>query len=551
MTASQEKIQLRAEISRLRDELEQARVSTEDSHAHATQLAAECRRLVTELRDRSQSERALKAEVRLIRQAEAESSAPASPVPEDHRESEAAGQEELRLMVEELQVLAEELEEANVALRRVNAELDQRVTERTAELATANATLAHANAELNSRVEAEIAAREDVQAQLFQQQKLEALGQLTGGVAHDFNNLLTVVRSGIHLLSRLDDPDRRAKIMHRMDEAVARGADLTGRLLAFGRRQALRPEYVDITGSIDDWRDLLAHALRSDLRLETRVEPGVWPVEVDRSALELALLNLALNARDATPGSGTVTLAARNLPLKAADAAALSLPGDGYVELSVSDTGGGMRPEVLERVFEPFFTTKETGKGTGLGLAQVYGFAKQSGGTARVRSAPGAGTTVAVILPRTRARPPAERARRQFGQEFGEAAGDERSAGTAGRRASILLVEDNDEVAALVSDLLRQLGHSITRASTVTAALGALSDERPVDLVFTDVLLPGGGSGLDLAREVARRRPGLPVVLTTGYGGEMLRDVISTRLPLLQKPYEPEALKAIVESSLS
>ncbi|HEY0418505.1 MAG TPA: ATP-binding protein [Acetobacteraceae bacterium] len=533
-------IRLRAEVRRLMGELEQAQVALEDSQETGAALAQDRDALRRELEHRA---KAVQMAEETLRELRGQLGAKAAFLfgLEAQQANQGAAEEELRMTVEELQVLAEELEEANEALRRANAELDQRVAERTAELEEANAKLQRANAELNSRVAAEVAARQQAQAVLFQQQKLEAMGQLTGGLAHDFNNLLTVMISGLNLLGRANDPARRTQLIERIREAAGRGADLTRRLLAFGRRQALQPEHIDLERRIRDLRDWLAQSLRSHLQVELRAEEGLWPIEVDYNALELALLNLAVNARDAMPEGGSITLSARNLHLTRRAAGKLGVaPGD-YVEISVSDHGTGMPPEVASRAFEPFFTTKEVGQGTGLGLSQVYGFGQQSGGTAQVDTQPGRGTTVSLVLPRGSGM-------------LATAAEAEAASPTEGAHApaAILVVEDDDEVAALVADLLRHLGHETTRVASAAAALGALSNERPLDLVFTDVLLPGGMSGLDLAREVLRRRPGLPILLTTGYGGAMgTGDPLLGQLPLLRKPYTEEALRSCVESALA
>ncbi len=380
---------------------------------------------------------------------------------------------------------------------------------------------------------------ESIQAQAFQSQKLEAIGQLTGGIAHDFNNLLTVITSGLQLLSRTTDEERRDRLTRRMEEAAWRGADLTRRLLAFARRQPLNPERLDIARHIEGLRELLCHGLRDDIRIITSLPPSIWPVEADLAALELAVLNLAVNARDAMPNGGTIVLGARNV----ADgpvARQLGLsPGD-YVELFVSDTGAGMTEEVLARVFEPFFTTKPPGKGTGLGLAQVYGFARQSGGIARAEGQPGQGSTVAILLPRsTRAPAPidAEPARPA-------------PYGPAPDHLAVLVVEDDDEVASVVLEMLDRLGHRGLRVSSLPAAIAVLSGSDCIDLIFSDVLLGASGSGLDLAREMSKRNLKIPMVLTSGYGGGVSARLAAARLPFLRKPYTIEALRTTLGAAL-
>ncbi|MEO8715949.1 MAG: ATP-binding protein [Acetobacteraceae bacterium] len=381
------------------------------------------------------------------------------------------------------------------------------------------------------------------QAQVFQSQKLEAIGQLTGGIAHDFNNLLTVITAGLQLLSRSTDEERRQRLTRRIEEAAWRGADLTRRLLAFARRQPLNPEPLDAGPHIEGLRELLRHGLRDDIRILTNIPADLWPVEADLAALELAVLNLAVNARDAMPNGGTLMLGARNIPSDSPARAQLDLAARDYVELFVTDTGTGMTPEVMARVFEPFFTTKPQGQGTGLGLAQVYGFARQSGGTARAESPPGQGATVSLLLPRSNAQPtPAV-----------EPAAPAPSVARVPVPAhlSVLVVEDDDAVATVVLEMLDQLGHRGLRVSSLPAAIAVLSGSDCIDLIFSDVLLGVSGSGLDLAREVGRRNLTIPIVLTSGYGGGVTARLAAARLPFLRKPYTLEALRAMLGEALA
>ena len=384
----------------------------------------------------------------------------------------------------------------------------------------------------------DVTARNALEARLRQAQKLEAVGQLTGGVAHDFNNLLQVVLSGLTLLERTDMPERRAQLLDNVRRAALRGGELTKRLLTVARRQSLRPEAIDLRAWLDDGAaTLLTRALRGDIRTELRVHPDLPPVQADPDELELAVLNLAVNARDAMPGGGTLTITAEPAVLDG-----LTDP-DGlhgrFVRLTVADTGTGMSEDTQARVFEPFFTTKGVGQGTGLGLAQVYGFARQSGGGVRLRSRPGEGTAVSVLLPASKAAPRAAAA------PANDDAAEQRAEG-----AAVLVCEDNDDVAALAVDMLGQLGHRSTRVGTAAAALGALEDGRAVDLLFTDVLMPGGMDGLALAREARRRRPGLPVLLTTGYTGSDAAD-LPISLPVLRKPYKLADLAQALQSALA
>ncbi len=383
----------------------------------------------------------------------------------------------------------------------------------------------------------DVTERNLLEARLRQAQKLEAVGQLTGGVAHDFNNLLQVVLSGLTLMERITDPARRAQLADNVRRAAQRGGDLTKRLLTVARRQSLRPERIELDAWMRDGAGaLLRQALRGDIRAELRFPPDLPAVEADPAELELALLNLAVNARDAMPNGGTLTVSAEALQCYAiTDADGL----DGaFVRLSVGDTGTGMSEETQARVFEPFFTTKGVGQGTGLGLAQVYGFARQSGGGVRLHSAPGQGTTVCLLLPVSRRAAPEQTVEAPAIGSFPM------------RRAAVLVCEDDDDVAALVVDMLAQLGHAPTRVTTAGAALGALADGRAVDLLFTDVLMPGGMDGLALAREAARRRPGLPVLLTTGYTGGGAA-AVPLGLPLLRKPYRIDDLAQAVGRALA
>jgi len=404
-------------------------------------------------------------------------------------------------------------------------ELEGLVVERTRALAEANRNL---------RIEMEERAR--VEESLRQAQKIEAIGQLTGGVAHDFNNLLMVISGGLDMLDRQTDPNRRRRLMEGMVQAAQRGASLTKQLLAFSRRQKLQPQAVDVASQIGSMRELLDHSLRDDIQIEFEFPEALWPVQVDPGELELVILNLAVNARDAMPEGGALLVRGENL----ADLADEEITGD-YVRVSVIDSGTGMTPEVLARVFEPFFTTKDVGKGSGLGLAQVHGFATQSGGTVRIQSQPGRGTTIELYLPRSQHRPSSEPPVIDQGKRRPRKAGQGR----------ILLVEDDNEVASLVRDMLEQLGYEVTRAASAVAALGALADGRSIDIVFSDVMMPGGMNGVQLAHEIRKRRSDIPVLLTSGYPGATLRDAEKEGLQILPKPYNIEELAATLQEARS
>ncbi|MGJ4995594.1 response regulator [Bradyrhizobium sp. HKCCYLS3077] len=389
-------------------------------------------------------------------------------------------------------------------------------------------------AESNEHLRVEMAERARVEETLRQAQKIEAIGRLTGGVAHDFNNLLMVISGGLDMLDRQSDPARRRRLMDGMIQAAQRGASLTRQLLAFSRRQELRPEPVDIARQIGGMRELLDRSLRGDVHVKFEFPDNLWPVEVDPGELELVVLNLAVNARDAMPSGGTIVVRAENLRDLDDD----ELAGD-YVRLSVIDTGTGMSDEVRVRVFEPFFTTKDIGKGSGLGLAQVYGFVTQSRGSVRIDSAIGNGTTIALYLPRST---------QAASKDQHHLVDLDRPRPRRPDEGRVLLVEDDDEVAALVSEMLRQLGYDVTRAASAAAALGALADGRNVDLVFSDVMMPGGMNGVDLAREIQKRRVDMPILLTSGYSGAAVHAAREAGVRILPKPYRIDELAAALDA---
>ena len=373
-----------------------------------------------------------------------------------------------------------------------------------------------------------------VQDSLRHAQKMEALGQLTGGVAHDFNNLLMVISGGLDMLARNEDPARRERFMLAMRQAAERGAALTRQLLTFSRSHALQAETVLLPALIGNMDELLDRSLRGDVEVEVRLAPDVWPVFVDAGEFELAILNLAVNARDAMAGGGCIVIAADNV-IEELDGKPREM-----VRLVVRDTGSGMSDEVLARVFEPFFTTKDVGKGSGLGLAQVYGFAKQSGGRVSIETAVGKGTAITLLLPRS--------TRALEDDESGPPAA-EGPASAAG--ACVLLVEDDPAVAGLVADMLDSLGYEVLQARSVQAALGALAGGQRVDLVFSDIMMPGGMDGLALAREVRRRREGLPVLLTSAFAETAAAQARAMGIAVLRKPYGIEELRLALRQVLA
>jgi signal transduction histidine kinase/ActR/RegA family two-component response regulator len=369
--------------------------------------------------------------------------------------------------------------------------------------------------------------RRAVEDRLRQTQKLEALGQLTGGVAHDFNNLLQVISAGLQVLGRQADPTRREQIFTAMKQAVDRGTSLCRQLLAFSRRQALKPEAVNLERLAGNMRELLNRSLRGDIQIQTAFAEDLWYVEVDPGELELVILNLALNARDAMPNGGTIAIGASNM----AALADHDLAGD-FVRLDIADSGLGMTPDILGHAFEPFYTTKEVGSGSGLGLAQAHGFAKASGGSVRIASTPGQGTQVSLFLPRTLKTP-------AYAPELMPHSSDD----PGSNAAQVLVVEDDDEVAALTVEMIHQLGYDATRVASAEAALGALADRRAVDIVFSDVMMPGRMNGVELAQEIRRRRPNLPVLLTSGYAEAARRKAESQQLKIIPKPYKLDELR--------
>jgi len=360
---------------------------------------------------------------------------------------------------------------------------------------------------------------------LHQAQKMEAVGQLAGGIAHDFNNLLMAISGGVSLLSR-GNPALRDKVLEEIQNAVDRGAALTRQLLAFARRETMRPEAVDVSGRFAAMDELLRRSLGPTIRLELRLPPDLSPILVDPGQFELAILNLAINARDAMPDGGALTIVTENGP---------SGKDGAFVRISVHDTGVGMTPAVMARAFEPFYSTKGPGRGTGLGLSQVHGFAEQSGGSVTIESAPGKGTTVVLTLPRaeTAAARPAE-----AGHSPEIAAGS----------GSILMVEDDDRVASIVSEMVEDLGYRVTRVADALQALDVLERGDPIDLVFSDVVMPGELSGLQLAAVIRDKRPGLPIILTTGYTGAAEDKTASYQV--LPKPYTMKQLSAAFADAL-
>ena len=396
----------------------------------------------------------------------------------------------------------------------------------------------------NANLAQEIVTRKNTEAQLIQSQKMEAVGQLTGGLAHDFNNMLAVVLSALSLMRRrLAAGDKDVtKFMDAAEDGARRAATLTSRLLAFARRQPLSPEPVDANRLVSGMSELLRRTLGEQVSVETVLAGGLWQTTIDTSQLENSLLNLAVNARDAMPDGGRITIETGNTSLDDAYAARNSevTPGQ-YVLIAVTDNGPGMPPEVIERAFEPFFTTKPVGKGTGLGLSQVYGFVKQSKGHIKIYSEPGQGTSVKIYLPRTRA-------------EASEAKAAEAAAPTPAVRegAIILVVEDDEHVRNMTVAMLRDIGYVVVHAAKPAEALEKIRTLPRIDLLFTDVVMPEM-NGRQLADKALAMRPGLRVMFATGYTQNAIvhNGILDPGTDLLVKPFSLEQVSAKIAQALS
>ena len=387
----------------------------------------------------------------------------------------------------------------------------------------------------------DLSAHKATEFALRQAQKMEAMGQLTGGIAHDFNNLLTVIIGNLEMLEgKLTTPLQRELTTEAL-EAADLGARLTARLLAFARRSQLEPESINLNSFVVSLTDMLHRTLGATIYLSNALTPNLWSVRVDPSQVESAIVNLAVNARDAMSAGGRLLIETDNVAVDADMAERLDglAPGD-YVRLSVSDTGSGMPEAVRERAFEPFFTTKEQGRGTGLGLSMIYGFAKQSSGLATIESTEGKGTTVTIYLPRYRVEPASVSA-------------DDEAAADKGAGQVILAVEDDERLRKLTVARLEELGYRVRSAASGAEALALLAADPAVDLVFTDVVMPGGMSGNELGLKVRALYPYIPVLLTSGYAEELAGDLTKAGkdLKILRKPYRLAELAAAIGDALA
>lgn len=415
----------------------------------------------------------------------------------------------------------EALQSAEERLTQLNGSLEARISERTRELSSANNQLMQ-----------EVAERERAQAALAQSQKMEAVGQLTGGIAHDFNNLLTVIFGNLELIQRRTRDERTALLADYARQAADRAAKLTHQLLAFSRTQNLTLKAVDLNALVLGMHDLLGRSIGPMVEIEMALDPGEPWALADANQLELAILNLSINARDAMPDGGALTLSTGRRPGRGRDLA----PGD-YAVISVQDTGSGIPPDLLTKVFDPFFTTKPIGKGTGLGLSQVYGIAQQSGGTVRLESVEGRGSTVEIWLPATDAVVPARE---------GEVLSDTDPVGPHKR---ILVVDDDAAVRRFVVDCLQSLGYSVEEAAEGEAGLRILRGSRP-DLLIVDYAMPGM-SGVEVVTRARAAAPGMPIIMATGYADMEAVDRVIPVENLLRKPFRVSELALAVRKALA
>jgi CheY-like chemotaxis protein len=360
---------------------------------------------------------------------------------------------------------------------------------------------------------------------------MEAIGKLTGGIAHDFNNLLMIIGGNAQTFKRLLDP-KLPRAIEAIQTAAKRGESLTRQLLTFSRRQHLSPTVVDLSASVRNMRTLIESSLRGNIVYKEQIEAGIDRVKIDLAELELAIVNVAVNARDAMPNGGVFSVTVCNVK---ADGGINTDQSENFVALEFSDTGMGIPPSLLTRIFDPFFTTKEVDKGTGLGLSQVYGFAHQAGGTVQADSTVGQGTTITIYLPAT-----TEAEAVEIATANDEAAGE--------RHPVVLVVDDSVEVAEVTSSLFEHLGYETVYRESADEALKLLAEGASVDLVFSDIVMPGTIDGVGLAHEVRSRYPGLPVMLTTGYSAAAA--AAPSGLRILPKPFDSDTLRSFIQDTM-
>jgi PAS domain S-box-containing protein len=371
----------------------------------------------------------------------------------------------------------------------------------------------------------------EAREQLAMAQKMEAIGKLTGGIAHDFNNLLMIIGGNAQIFKRLLDP-KLPRAIEAIQIAAKRGESLTRQLLTFSRRQHLHPTVVDLNDSIRNIRPMIESSLRGNIIYKEKVNPTLWPVKVDLAELELAIVNIAVNARDAMPNGGVFTVSADNMT--ANNGVDQNRQSADFVAIEFSDSGTGIPPDLLSKIFDPFFTTKDVGKGSGLGLSQVYGFAHQAGGTVGAESKVGLGTTITIYLP-------------AYAGAKIDAPETKREARRS-QRPMVLIVDDSAEVAEVTSALFEQLGYETIYRDSAEAALSLLGNGAKIDLIFSDIVMPGTIDGVGLASEVRSLYPHLPVVLTTGYSDAA--QAVPPNLPILRKPFDTDALRSFMQDMM-